>query len=86
MSGPDFFTINGLNPNAYKFPFPAVEIQTFHDLRPDVEAYIEKLEVALGQAELLVERLNTDRIEVRRVLRMRDYANRLSEATGEPTE
>lgn len=61
-----------------EFNFPPYTIKTFeHDLPDEVVAYIAALETALGQYELLAERLNTDRIEAHRTMRMREYAERM---------
>jgi hypothetical protein len=78
----DFFEINGLDPKANNFRFPHVELQTFPVawLPKQVADYIAELETALGRCELVIERLNTDRMEAHRTLRMRDYAERITGA------
>lgn len=71
----DFFSLNGIDPAMYTYRFPAVDPEHFPVawLPEQVREYIEKLETALGQCEHIIERLNTDRMEQRRILRMRDY-------------
>lgn len=71
-----FYEINGIEPDTNTFRFPAVEIiprSVLYDDPGMVWTYIGELETALAQCESVIERLNTDRQEARRMLRMRDY-------------